>query len=80
MCPDDSYRNLPGFLQLTEPLEPEQLALQVALLTMELAEVRTRLALLADSMAQMGTVLRLPDGGLFINERSPNNGARRSRS
>jgi hypothetical protein len=68
MSPDDSYRNLPAFLRMTEPLEPEQLSLQVALLTMELAEVRTRLTLLADSMARMAVVLRLPDGGLFVNE------------
>jgi len=36
--------DLPSYLQLTEPLEPEDIPLQVALLTMELASLRRMLA------------------------------------
>ena len=38
---------LPAFLRETEPLELDQLPLQVALLTMELASIRMKLAALA---------------------------------
>jgi hypothetical protein len=68
MCNADESR-LPLHLRLTEPLELDQLPLHVALLTMELAEVRTRLTMLADSMGTLATVMRLPEGGLFVNER-----------
>lgn len=42
--PDET---LPSFLRETEPMEPEYLPLQVALLTMEVAALRARLAGLA---------------------------------
>jgi hypothetical protein len=41
---------LPPFLRLTEPLEPEQIPLQVALLTMELAQMRTAMQRLAEAL------------------------------
>lgn len=36
--------DLPGFLDLTDPLEPEQIPLQVALLTAEVAMLRRAMA------------------------------------
>jgi len=42
---------LPPFLNITETLELEQLPLQVALLTMEVAALRTVLADLAEQIA-----------------------------
>ena len=45
--------DLPPYLRNTEPMEPEAIPLQVALLTMELAALRHRLAVL--EMALMET-------------------------
>lgn len=38
--PNDQDETLPPFLRITEPLEPEDIPLQVALLTMEIAALR----------------------------------------
>ena len=43
MTPDDSDYDLPTYLRLIEPLEIEDIPLQVALLTMELASLRRML-------------------------------------
>ena len=42
---------LPSFLLIDEPLEPEQLPLQVHLLTLELAQIRIALAAVARLLA-----------------------------
>ena len=69
MCPDAESRSaLPPFLQQTEPMEPDALPLQVALLTMELAEVRIRLAELGRLLGSTVAVLRLPGGGFLLDE------------
>jgi hypothetical protein len=44
---------LPGFLSLTEPLELQDLPLQVALLTMEVAQLRRQLILFAQAAAML---------------------------
>ena len=41
--PDQSQSELPTFLRNWEPMEPEDIPLQVSLLTMELATVRQAL-------------------------------------
>ena len=46
---------LPHYLRIVQPPEPEQLPLQVYLLTLELAEIRAR-------MAQIATLFQLPTG------------------
>jgi hypothetical protein len=72
MCHADESR-LPLHLRLTEPLDLDQLPLQVALLTMELATVRMQLGRLAGMWAG----LNLPAGGFpaGFDERPPDNGA-----
>jgi hypothetical protein len=44
---------LPPFLRITEPLTPEELPLQVALLTMELARMRLELSRLSDTCTRL---------------------------
>lgn len=51
---------LPAFLQHSEPLEPEQIPLQVALLTMELAEHRRTLLRLSMALAQAAEAAEPP--------------------
>ena len=45
-------QELPPFLLNTEPMEPDELPLQVALLTMEIASLRTKLAALIDKLEE----------------------------
>jgi hypothetical protein len=53
---------LPPYLRNTDPMEPEDLPLQVALLTMELASVRERLHRLDVMIGAAGRVaVRLAD-------------------
>lgn len=57
--------SLPPFLHNIEPLEMEDLPLQVALLTMEIASLREKLTALSRSLTE--TALRVePD--LFLEE------------
>jgi hypothetical protein len=51
---------LPPYLHNTEPLEPEDIPLQLALLTMEVAALRERMTAIADLMQQMASLIR-PD-------------------
>ncbi len=61
--PDSEDTALPPFLRATEPMEVEDLPLQVALLTMELANLRRMLGAL-------GTLLLTPQMEGFGDERS----------
>lgn len=63
-------RSLPAYLQNTEPLEPDQLPLQVALLTMELAELRRAHMRLAMALAQAAEATELPSLGVEYDDRS----------
>jgi hypothetical protein len=47
--------DLPPFLRITESLTPEELPLQVALLTMELARMRLELSRLNDTCTRLLT-------------------------
>lgn len=64
---------LPPYLRLDQPPEWEDVPLQVHLLTLELAEIRTRMTALAEIAAalaelgrQMADLLAMP--GLLIDE------------
>lgn len=48
---------LPPFLHNIDPLEPEDIALQVALLTMEMASFRAKLAALSRLLTEAGQVV-----------------------
>lgn len=54
---------LPPFLLIWEPLEAEQLPLQVALLTMEAARTETRLRAIEAALGALAAVWRAADGG-----------------
>jgi hypothetical protein len=54
-------RPLPPYLRRTEPMEVEDMPLQLALLTMEVASQRQTLAKLADLMEAMASAIRPPD-------------------
>jgi hypothetical protein len=58
--PDARLSSLPLHLQQTEPLEPEQLPLQVALLTMELAALRERMEIIAAAMRALAELFSPP--------------------
>jgi hypothetical protein len=49
--------DLPPYLRATEPMEVEDLPLQVSLLTMEVAEQRKSLASLADMLRLMAAAI-----------------------
>jgi len=55
---------LPSFLAETAPLEPEHLPLQLALLTMEVAQLRLIVAALAAQLGQPGPA-SVPDYGIL---------------
>jgi hypothetical protein len=48
---------LPPYLNNTDPLEPEDIPLQLALLTMEAASTRQKLAAMAELLAQMAALM-----------------------
>ena len=54
-------RPLPPYLRRTEPMEPDDLPLQVALLTMEVATQRKSLALLATTLETLAGAIRPPE-------------------
>jgi hypothetical protein len=57
--------DLPSYLSITDPPEgPEATSLQVLLLTGELAMQRQRMTLLAEALATIARLLRLPGDGL----------------
>lgn len=51
---------LPPYLHNTEPLEPEDLPLQTALLTMEMASFRRKLAALSQGLGDLAQLIN-PD-------------------
>ena len=61
---DDGHRDFPPpFLRNSEPMEAEELPLQVSLLTMELAAQREALMKVADALATIAAMLRPPSYG-----------------
>ena len=56
---------LPLHLLATEPMELDQLPLQVALLTMEVASLRERMAVTAELCRALAEALTLPTGDLM---------------
>ena len=56
----DNLDPLPPYLRRTEPMEPEDLPLQLALLTMEVAAMYKVLGRLADLLETMATAVRPP--------------------
>lgn len=59
-CLDYRPDLLPPFLNNTEPLEPEDLALQLALITMEVASMRHKMAVMAQIFNELAKVVN-PD-------------------
>lgn len=59
-CSDKIGDLLPPFLNNTEPLEPEDQALQLALITMEVASIRHKMAALARMFEEMAKLVN-PD-------------------
>ena len=57
---DSAKDLLPPYLNNTEPLEPEDIPLQVALLTMEMAALRQKLSTMSEIFAQMAQLVN-PD-------------------
>jgi hypothetical protein len=53
----NSSPSLPAYLCNTEPMEPEAIPLQLALITMEVAEQRKSLAALADMLRLMASLI-----------------------
>lgn len=49
----------PPFLLETEPMEPEDMPLQLALLTMEIANLRTSLAIVSDVLEKTASLALL---------------------
>jgi len=62
-CSDNAKGLLPPYLNNTEPLEPEDQALQLALITMEVASIRQKLAGLSRAFAEMARLVS-PDSFL----------------
>jgi len=56
--PDDP--DLPPYLRIAEVLEPEQVPLQVQLLTLEMASLHTRLTMVARTLVLLGETLAPP--------------------
>lgn len=56
----ENDNSLPPHLKDTQVLEMEQLPMQVLLLTLEVAQMRQRLDMLAKVLEQTGKALRLP--------------------
>ena len=54
-------RPLPPYLRRTEPMEAEDIPLQLALLTMEVATQRQALALLATTLETLAAAIRPPE-------------------
>lgn len=52
---------LPPYLHNTQPMEPEDLPLQVALLTMEVGELRERMVQLSHHLEILSTLLKPDD-------------------
>lgn len=68
MMEDIQAVKLPTYLRRQEPMEADDLPLQVALLTMHAAELHLRLTAAAHLLTQAATLLLLPGGGLFPDE------------
>lgn len=51
---------LPPYLHNTEPLEPEDVPLQLALITMEVAELRDRMAAMARAFTELARLMAPP--------------------
>ena len=68
----DHSPSLPPHLQITEALPPEQVPLQVALLTMEIADLRMRLAALARLLIAAAGTVQPPDGETALIGMGPN--------
>ena len=56
-CCDDKPVCLPSYLNNTDPLEPEDIPLQLALVTMELAAMRTAQARLARALRDLADAI-----------------------
>ena len=61
--PPNSAAGLPPYLNNTEPLEPEALPLQLALLTMEVRAQRQALERLSSVLDLAGRMTALPEAG-----------------
>lgn len=48
---------LPPYLHNTEPLEPEDIPLQLALITMEVAELRDRMAAMSRAFSELARLM-----------------------
>ena len=59
-CSDRSADLLPPYLNNTEPLEPEDQGLQLALVTMEIASIRHKMAALSRAFTEMAKLVN-PD-------------------
>lgn len=59
-CSDKNADLLPPYLNNTEPLEPEDQGLQLALVTMEVASIRHKMAALSRAFAEMAKLVN-PD-------------------
>lgn len=51
---------LPPYLHNTEPLEPEDIPLQLALITMEVAELRERMAAMSRAFSELANLMAPP--------------------
>lgn len=60
---------LPPYLHNTEPLETEDIPLQLALITMEVASLREKLARLSQALTEAGQMINpdlFPDGNFDV--------------